>query len=83
MGVYESPTLLTDMICRLSAESVDDCHAGGIGASVLRALRMLRFAKLLGKYPVIQVRQREARGSLQGAGRRARYQAGEPDICQW
>jgi hypothetical protein len=56
VALYEAPSLLDDLQCMLSATNVSTCPGGGIGASVLRMLRMLRFGKLLGKYPVIQAR---------------------------
>jgi hypothetical protein len=57
VGVYESPSLFEEMQCKFrAAGDLGDCFSSGVGVSVLRALRMLRFGRLLGKYPVIQAR---------------------------
>ncbi len=57
VGIYESPSLFEEMRCKFSASGdLGECFSSGVGVSVLRALRMLRFGRLLGKYPVIQAR---------------------------
>jgi hypothetical protein len=57
VGIYESPSLIEEMQCKFrAAGDLEECFSSGVGVSVLRALRMLRFGRLLGKYPVIQAR---------------------------
>ncbi len=57
VGMYESPSLIEEMRCKFRASGdLGECFSSGVGVSVLRALRMLRFGRLLGKYPVIQAR---------------------------